>query len=285
MLQAALVAIASVLISAASVQADESPALVINSNQPGFSDDINDLGVSDVFKAVSSCGTSGPASCHGSASSNSCCYESPGGLLTQVQFWDTNPVTGPADSWTIHGLWPNKCDGTYSENCDKSRAYTNLSAIFDQAGRSDLDDYLSQWMLSNDETPEKFWAHEWETHGTCVSTLDTKCIPSGSPPGTEVVYYFNQIATLFQDLPTYQWLSNQGITPTSGKKFTLEQFTDAIKAEWGYTPAVDCEDGAVYEISYYFNLKGSMIDGEFVPLDAPTPGSCSSSFSYLPKNE
>ena len=29
------------------------------------------------------------------------------GLIQQVQFWDTDPVTGPSDSWTIHGLWPN----------------------------------------------------------------------------------------------------------------------------------------------------------------------------------
>jgi hypothetical protein len=23
----------------------------------------------------------------------------------QTQFWDTDPVTGPSNSWTIHGLW------------------------------------------------------------------------------------------------------------------------------------------------------------------------------------
>jgi ribonuclease T2 len=34
-----------------------------------------------------------------------CCFNAPGGQLLQTQFWDTHPVTGPVDSWTLHGLW------------------------------------------------------------------------------------------------------------------------------------------------------------------------------------
>ena len=45
-------------------------------------------------------------SCHNtSAVEDLCCFNSPGGALLQTQFWDTKPVTGPDDSWTIHGLW------------------------------------------------------------------------------------------------------------------------------------------------------------------------------------
>jgi ribonuclease T2 len=36
---------------------------------------------------------------------NLCCFNAPGGQLLQTQFWDTNPPTGPNDSWTLHGLW------------------------------------------------------------------------------------------------------------------------------------------------------------------------------------
>ena len=47
-----------------------------------------------------------PLSCHNkSAVANTCCFNCPGGLLLQTQFWDTNPATGPADHWTVHGLW------------------------------------------------------------------------------------------------------------------------------------------------------------------------------------
>ena len=45
-------------------------------------------------------------SCHNTtAVANLCCFNAPGGTLLQTQFWDTNPVSGPDNSWTIHGLW------------------------------------------------------------------------------------------------------------------------------------------------------------------------------------
>ena len=44
------------------------------------------------------------------AVSNTCCFNSPGGLLLQTQFWDTDPATGPTNSWTIHGLWYVLCN-------------------------------------------------------------------------------------------------------------------------------------------------------------------------------
>ena len=46
-------------------------------------------------------------SCHNTTAlmGNTCCLNSPGGQLLQTQFWDTDPATGPADHWTIHGLW------------------------------------------------------------------------------------------------------------------------------------------------------------------------------------
>lgn len=56
------------------------------------------------------CSAGGPLSCHNTtAVANTCCFASPGGLLLQTQFWDTLSsgalVTGPADAWTVHGLW------------------------------------------------------------------------------------------------------------------------------------------------------------------------------------
>lgn len=55
--------------------------------------------------AVSACAASAPLSCQSSGSvQNTCCTEAQGQVL-QVQFWDSSPATGPANSWTIHGLW------------------------------------------------------------------------------------------------------------------------------------------------------------------------------------
>ena len=145
--------------------------------------------------------TSADLSCSGS-SSNTCCIDSPGGLLQQVQFWDTDPVTGPTSSWTIHGLWPNNCDGTYSESCDSSRAYTDITTLLTDAGQTSVLDYMQTYWVSNDESSEKFWEHEWGTHGTCISTLDTDCYTSYTT-GQEAVDFFVTVVDLFKTLPTY----------------------------------------------------------------------------------
>ena len=141
-------------------------------------------------------------SCSGT-STNTCCINSLGGLFQQVQFWDTSPSIGPSDSWTIHGLWPNNCDGTYSESCDKSRDYTDITTLLSDAGEADTLSYMQSYWLSDDESDERFWEHEWSTHGTCVSTLDPSCYGDGYTTGEEAVGFFVRVVELFQTLPTY----------------------------------------------------------------------------------
>lgn len=54
----------------------------------------------------SSCPSPGELSCQTEFNNqDTCCFNYPGGHFLQTQFWDTDPVTGPKDSWTIHGLW------------------------------------------------------------------------------------------------------------------------------------------------------------------------------------
>jgi ribonuclease T2 len=60
---------------------------------------------------------------------DSCCVETFGGLVLSTQFWDT--YTGrekegqllPQDTWSLHGLWPDFCNGSYTQYCDLSRQY------------------------------------------------------------------------------------------------------------------------------------------------------------------
>ncbi|KXN88861.1 Ribonuclease Le2 [Leucoagaricus sp. SymC.cos] len=252
----------------------------------------------------SGCSTSGAASCHNTSSVNTCCFESPGGLLLQTQFWDTSPSTGPTDSWTIHGLWPDNCDGTFDENCDPSRDYTGISSLLTAQGASSTLSFMqTHWVDINGQN-EQFWEvekHEWSTHGTCMSTLRPSCLSSGNPKGAEAVAFFQTVVKLFQvraslygmgrkltqteqTLPTYDWLSKAGILPST-KTFTLSTLTSALKSASGVTPALDCNGSTLNAISWYFNLKGSIIDGVFVPINAPKAGSCpSSGIKYPPKS-
>ncbi|CAE6412432.1 unnamed protein product [Rhizoctonia solani] len=234
--------------------------------------------------ARTSCSTTGAASCtNTTAQSNLCCFEYPGGQLLQTQFWDFNPSTGPSDSWTIHGLWPDHCDGTYDSNCDSSRAYTDISTILTNGGASDILSYMKTYWKDINGNDESFWEHEWAKHGTCMSTLKPACI-SSSVRGQDSIYYFTRVVNLFKSLPTYDFLGAAGIYPSSTTTYTLAQIKAAVKAKWGYTPAFDCTSGSLNAVSYYYHLKGSVIDGTLVPIDAPKDGTCGSTgLKYPPK--
>ena len=69
-------------------------------------------------------------SCSAAAESglvNSCDVETFGGLVLSPQFWDT--YTGlesegqllPTNSFTLHGLWPDFCNGSWTQYCDLNR--------------------------------------------------------------------------------------------------------------------------------------------------------------------
>ncbi|KAJ4392269.1 Ribonuclease T2 precursor (RNase T2) [Gnomoniopsis smithogilvyi] len=228
--------------------------------------------------SIQSCSTA-------STTANSCCVNTPGGQFLQTQFWDTDPVTGPSNSWTIHGLWPDNCDGTYDEDCDSSRDYSSITNILNQFGKSDLLSYMEDYWQSNSESPEAFWEHEWSTHGTCVSTLEPACYTSYTT-GQEAADYFQIVVDLFKTLDTYTILANAGITPSSSKTYTSAAIIAAIKAEFGFAPVISCSSSELYQIYYGFYAVGSLKDADFVPstIVGQTSNCPSTGVKYLPKS-
>ncbi|KAK0198821.1 ribonuclease T2-like protein [Armillaria mellea] len=205
-------------------------------------------------------------------------------LILAVEFWDFNPSTGPSDSWTIHGLWPDHCDSTFDQSCDPSRAYTGIASLLTNNGASDTLSFMqTHWVDINGDN-EGFWEHEWSKHGTCMSTLELDCF-SGITKGQEAVAYFQTVVALYKTLPTYDWLANQGITPSSTATYSLSKVLAALKTEsGGFTPALDCDGGSLNQIYWYFHLRGSVVDGDFVPISAPSAGTCGSTVKYPPKS-
>jgi ribonuclease T2 len=115
-------------------------------------------------------------------------------------------TSGPSNSWTIHGLWPDHCDGTYDSNCDSSRAYTNITQILQFFGKTDLLSYMNQYWLDENGDNESFWEHEWGKHGTCISTLKPSCY-TGYTATQEVPDFFQKTVDLFKTLDSYTVLS------------------------------------------------------------------------------
>ncbi|RWA10972.1 hypothetical protein EKO27_g4117 [Xylaria grammica] len=204
------------------------------------------------------------SSAAGSSSVSSCCVNKPGGQFLQTQFWDTDPVTGPSNSWTIHGLWPDNCDGTYDESCDSSRAYTGITTILQNNGKSSLVSYMQDYWQSNSESAEAFWEHEWSTHGTCVSTLDPDCYSSYTK-GQEAADYFQVVVDLFKSLDTYSALSAAGITPSSSKTYTSAQIQAALLKVTGKAAVISCSSSELYQVYYGFFANGPLTGADFVP--------------------
>ncbi|KAL4810550.1 ribonuclease T2-like protein [Aspergillus unguis] len=215
---------------------------------------------------------------------DTCCFNYPGGQMLQTQFWDADPAVGPEDSWTIHGLWPDHCNGGFDQFCDSHRKYSNISLILVDAGRRDLLDEMSTYWKDYKGDDPNLWEHEWNKHGTCVSTLETHCY-SEYYPQQEVVDYFDRTVDLFHDLPTYKTLAEAGIVPSYTQTYTRQEIEDALSKAHGAAVTVRCRSHRLQEAWYFFNVEGPLQTGKFVPSDpdGQTSNCPSSGIFYQPK--
>ncbi|KAL9018708.1 MAG: hypothetical protein Q9185_004022 [Variospora sp. 1 TL-2023] len=213
------------------------------------------------------------------AVADTCCFNAPGGQLLLTQFWDTNPPTGPNNSWTVHGLWPDRCDGTYEQYCDPSREYDNVTAIISAAGKTDLLSYMNTYWKDYQGDDEDFWEHEWDKHGTCISTLEPGCY-SDHTPQEEVVAYFQKTVDLFKTLDSYAFLADAKILPSTTATYSAKEIEKALAKPRKVDVTIQCnKNGELDEIWYFYNVRGSLQSGEFVPSD---PGSHSSHSNIFP---
>ncbi|OWP04350.1 ribonuclease T [Marssonina coronariae] len=222
-------------------------------------------------------------------STDLCCFNSPGGQLLLTQVWDSNPAvgkfSGPEKSWTIHGFWPNLCDGTFEESCDPSRKYTKISDILKTFGQTELlSDMHTLWPPGRKGDEEAFWEREWDKHGTCISSLAPSCYNDYTPQ-QEVVDYFQSAVNLYKKIDSYKFLAEAGIFPSATKTYTASEISEALKRGFGHDVAIRCSGYTLHEISYTFRVRGSVPTGTFeattpvgVPVTCPA-----ADIRYVPK--
>ncbi|KAI0275044.1 ribonuclease T2 [Gloeopeniophorella convolvens] len=234
---------------------------------------------------------------------NTCCSPTPGGLVLQTQFWDT--YTGlekqgqllPKNSWTIHGLWPDNCDGSFEQYCDFSRQYDpapsppvlpdgtkvpvykgpGVDTFVADFGRLDLLDYMEKYWVSQGQANNAFWAHEFSKHATCTSTFDVACYGPNYKKHQDVVNFFDAVVRAFKQFPTYDMLAAAGIVPSNTTTYKLSDIQNALKAQSGGIPYLGCgNNGTVLQEVWYFNhVSGTEQFGRFKALDSVTNTSCS----------
>lgn len=236
-----------------------------------------------------SCPSNSPISCS-SSNEASCCFESPGGILLQTQFWDYSPATGPDDLFTLHGLWPDNCDGTYEQFCDNSNTIANdgssiESIIVDSFGDQELYDNLNVAWKDIKGNDHSLWAHEWNKHGTCINTILPKCY-TNYQQHQNVYNYYKILYDLFETLPTYKWLVDAGITPSNSKTYTKSQIQQALNSKFGADVYFKCDsNNAINEIWYFHHIKGSLLQQNFIPIDSLSSSNCPSSGILFPPKQ
>ncbi|KAL4977026.1 ribonuclease T2-like protein [Aspergillus desertorum] len=242
--------------------------------------------IPSVFADAEVCCNNTPLSCSSSSVEPSCCFNSPGGAFLLTQFWDYDPSTGPTDSWTIHGLWPDNCDGTYQQFCDSSREYSNITAIIEESGNTELLSYMNKYWKDYSGDDESFWEHEWNKHGTCINTIEPTCYTDYTPQ-EEVVDYLQKAVDLFKTLDTYKALAAAGITPSSNATYTLDQIHSALShIHDGFAPYVGCDGDNLNEAWYFYYVRGNLITGDFDAAEKLTQSTCpEKGIKYLPKSD
>lgn len=145
---------------------------------------------------------------------------------------------------------------------------------------------MNTYWVSDSGTAESFWEHEWGKHGTCISTLEPSCYTNYQPT-EEVPDFFNRTVNLFKSLPTYDWLSDAGIVPSTSATYTSAQIQSALsKNRGGHQVYLGCTGGSTLdEVWYFFNVEGSVQTGTFEASDlVGSSSTCpSTGIKYPPK--
>ncbi|KAF1810037.1 ribonuclease T2 [Eremomyces bilateralis CBS 781.70] len=244
---------------------------------------------------------------------DSCCVETFGGLVMGTQFWDT--YTGleskgqllPERSWTIHGLWPDFCNGSYTQYCDLSRQFdpdpspntTNslpngtvvpayggpdISPVFEAFGKRDLLEYMNKFWIAQGTPNWELWAHEFSKHATCFSTFDVACYGPQYRENEDIIDFFESTIRYFKKQPTWEWLARWDITPSNSTTYSFAEIRDALASEYGAVPYVGCSGpkyndtkagrgssdngGTVFnEVWYFSHVFGKPQYGDYVPTD------------------
>lgn len=215
--------------------------------------------------------------------------------------WDqfrTDPSsTMPIEkSFTIHGLWSDKCDGSYEQYCQPDLEIADSVNLTDLIGnkfnKPELLTLMQKYWINTassnvagDSNPQ-LWEHEYNKHATCMNTMNPSCLVGNYRQFEAAVLFYQKVTEIWEQLNTYEFLSKFGILPTVSNSYKLTDIQQALSRNHGDKQVyVGCtSDGVLNEIYYYYVLKGSVLAGDYKQVDLMGPASnCREDVWYLPK--
>ena len=178
---------------------------------------------------------------------------------------------------------PDNCDGTFEATCDSKRQYTNIEELM--GASPDTLAYMKKYWKDYQGNDESFWEHEWGKHGTCISTLNPECY-ADYKTGVDAVDFFDKTVELFKSLPSYEWLTAAGITPSTSATYTLDQIQSALSSKHGADVVINCDGSNLNELWYQYNVQGSIQSGKFVASAPVGSGSTcpKTGIKWIPKS-
>ncbi|CCD25031.1 ribonuclease T2 NDAI_0E02140 [Naumovozyma dairenensis CBS 421] len=232
-----------------------------------------------------------------------CCFEYPGGIFLQSQFWNYKPrkrgmnetqlieQLGPLDSFTVHGLWPDDCFGSYEQFCDSKLFIDDVYHLLKGFGAGEGQKLLNKLELlwkSNNGDHESLWIHEFNKHGSCIRNIRPECYERWDHDGdgsTKVNFrgqsqslyakkgvfdYFNITFNLFEKINTFEFLEKHDIIPSVENRYSKSQIEKALKNEFQNRDVfINCDSNNVLnEVWYYHLLNGTILNKDFIPIDS-----------------
>jgi len=143
------------------------------------------------------------------------------------------------DTWTLHGLWPGNCDGkTYLTNCNPEREEENIEEVIRSKDEELLSEMEKIWLSGNPDPLKDnnwFWAHEWNKHGQCVSTITPQCLGSNYKKDDDIISYFEKAVELRSIYDLYPVLEKADIVPNDKEGYSLDTLQNAFKNAFNNT--------------------------------------------------
>eukprot|EP00238_Polyblepharides_amylifera_P012397 CAMPEP_0196580862 /NCGR_PEP_ID=MMETSP1081-20130531/31081_1 /TAXON_ID=36882 /ORGANISM="Pyramimonas amylifera, Strain CCMP720" /LENGTH=277 /DNA_ID=CAMNT_0041900875 /DNA_START=139 /DNA_END=972 /DNA_ORIENTATION=- len=153
-----------------------------------------------------------------------------------VQSWDPelcasysgreHNCVASAMGWTIHGLWPNREDGSYPSYC-KSKIPFKFSKL--ARVEEELNMYWTNCFKDTEE--DHLWEHEYLKHGTCA--LQAEGI-------SDELDYFTVGLKLRRDHDVNLVLSSHGILPSADMDISVSAVNSAYLDHTGVKPWLTC---------------------------------------------
>lgn len=107
------------------------------------------------------------------------------------------------------------------------KEFNNVNDTSLQIPGKQLLEYLDLYWKSNNGNHESLWIHEFNKHGTCISTIRPECYAEWEANNIDkkrTVYdYFRITYNLFKKLDTFAILKKNNIVPSVDKTYSLNK--------------------------------------------------------------